>query len=226
MNQESDLPMMEETNSLATKEVFATFCYAHVDYGKEEYNKLVDYWKISISKTYPDCNIGTVSFYTPEETFIPARTMMYKRLRNEVRGNLIFLDTDIIAYNRLPSNFWEEDFDIGLTNNDKTWPLMPFNGGVVFSKDTDAAKEYFELMELASCNVAEGLPGWWTDQLAQRLCYDQLKEKVKFKIFHHKLYNFIPETAQATEAYFVHCKGPRKHLMRQYLASLLGTDHF
>jgi len=202
-----------------------TFCYVFVEYGHPEAAVWLQYWKAAISHTYPDCAWATLPYQTPQSSFVAARCQAYAKMRQLVRGNLVFLDVDCLAYSRCDP--FVDDFDIGLTTSEKTWPLMPFNGGVIFSKDTPGAQAFFDRVKEGSNNIAEGMQDWWLDQLSMRLAYDQMKDdKVKFKIFPHEMYNFVPDGPQATDAYFVHCKGDRKYLLRQYLATILGTDHF
>lgn len=202
-----------------------TFCYVYVDYGKEEWDEYVAYFLASIQYTYSDCGLSTIHYKVDFNGFIPARTQAYAKMRRNVRGNLIMLDLDVIAYQYCDP--FIEDFDVGLTDSHYQRPLMPFNAGVMFFKDTPGAQKFLDLVMEISCNIPQGLDSWWVDQIAMRIAYEQLKGEVKFKIFPHELYNFTPENGvQATEAYFIHLKGDRKHMMRQYLACVIGTDHF
>ena len=215
---------ISEFISGGSSKVPMTFCYSYVDYGMEEDNQALKYFKASVATTYPDCAWAEIPFKCSFDALIPVRTQAYAKMRRSIRGNIIFIDTDIICYKRV--NPFEVDFDVGLTDSFKTWPLMPFNGGIKFVKDTPAAQTYMDLVMEIACNTCEGISGWWTDQLAMRLAYEMLKNEVNFKIFPHQLFNFTPEGVQATDAYFVHLKGDRKQYMRQYLATVLETDHF
>lgn len=207
-----------------------TFCYWICDYGDSAVSEWVEYFKASIGTLYPDCGYATIPGKVDKDGFMRGRSQIYRKLREGIAGNLIFSDVDVVAFNRLPKDHWDGDWEIGITDSEKTWPLMPFNGGIVFAKDTPGALEFYELFQKTVNDIPEGLVvngDWWVDQLALNYCYMALKDRVKFKIFPWQMYNFFPDGEQATDAYFVHCKGPeRKHLLRQYLATLLGTDHF
>jgi len=222
----SGLKPYDQVNYISTgsSEAPMTFCFSYVNYGKEDSNQALKYFKASIATTYPNCAWAEIPFKCDFDALIPVRTQAYAKMRRSIRGNIVFIDPDVIAYKRV--NPFEVDFDVGLTDSFKTWPMMPFNGGIQFMKDTPGAQRWIDLVMEIACNTCEGIPGWWTDQLAMRLAYEMLKNEIKIKIFPHELFNFTPEGVQATDAYFVHLKGDRKQYMRQYLATVLETDHF
>jgi hypothetical protein len=98
---------------------------------------------------------------------------------------------------------------------------MPFNAGVQFYKDTPGAQKYLDtVMEIAH-DIPQGVAPWFVNQMAMRLAYEMLRGEIKVKIFPHALYNFVPDIVQPTEAYFVHLKGQRKSMVREYLRPVL-----
>lgn len=207
----------------------AYVAYVFVDYGDPNAAQEFRFFQGAAQVTYPGYGFCTIPLTNPKEELMRARAQVYRSLRMGVRGPIMYLDTDVICFTPLPLDFWQGDWDIALTTTAKTWPIMPFNGGVWFAKDTDNAKAFVELYCKACNDVPDGLTvngDWWCDQLALNYAYMTLKDTIKIAILPHEQYNFAPEGVQATDAYFVHCKGNRKRYMRQYLATLLGTDHF
>ena len=51
--------------------------------------------------------------------------------------------------------------------------------------------------------------------------YLALKDEVNIKIFPHAEYNHTPSTYSPTDAYFVHLKGPRKALHRDFILPIV-----
>ena len=196
-----------------------TFGYVFVDFGDPGWKMLVQGFRLALGTLYPDCRVATVSFQT-EKALVPmVGTQAYAKMRRSFRGNLVFLDPDVITYRRCDP--FEEDFDVGLTDSRETWPIMPFNAGVQFYKDTPGAQKYLDtVMEIAH-DIPQGVSPWFSNQMAMRLAYEMLRGEVKFKIFPHAHYNFVPDIVQPTEAYFVHLKGARKSMVREYLVPVL-----
>lgn len=209
-----------------------TFAYIHVDYGNEPINQSLKYFQRSIAHVYPNESFVTINIINPFTEFMRARTVCYTRMRKQNTGNMIHLDVDIIAYRKLPLQFWDQDFDIALTTGQHKYSIMPYSEGIIFSKDTPGAHKFFEDYAGFVKNVPEGLidgprADWWLGQIALNMAYlkSAASKEVKFLILDDKEFNFTPNAPVATNAYFVHFKGDRKHLMRQYLAGLLGTDY-
>lgn len=226
---------INEENLLIPNTKFS-ICYAYSDIGNEEANTCVKFCVASIKHTYSNVvNTYHIKYKTEKQFLLSTRTQLYMKMRNDIRGNLIFIDTDVIAYNAIPDDIWDMDFDIGLTPNEENWPLMPFNSGVMFVKDTPEAAIYMKSVAHTASNVPEGMhwatkeigdySDWWIDQLSIANNYYRLKDQIKFIFFNKELFNYIPEGPQATDAYFVHCKGSRKSLMKQYLCGILGSDY-
>ena len=156
--------------------------------------------------------------------------MVSAKARRDYRGPMMFLDIDVLAYYPIPKDFWTGNWDIALSKRDHDeWPLMQFNEGVFFANDTPGAQQFLNVYADAANKVSKGLAdfpgGWWISQLALTHAYEATKYTVNIKILDHAKFNFIPDKPVATNAYFIHFKGDRKKLMRQYLAGLLGTDY-
>lgn len=196
-----------------------TFGYVFVDFGDSGWQFLVQGFRLAIGTLYPTAAVATVNFQTDRQYVPMIGTQAYAKLRRTFRGNMIFLDPDVICYRRCDP--FDADFDVGLTDSKETWPIMPFNAGVQFYKDTPGAQKYLDtVMEIAH-DIPQGIAPWYTNQQAMRLAYEMLKGEVKFKIFPHQLYNFSPDLVAPTDAYFVHLKGERKKMVREYLVPVL-----
>lgn len=233
---------MEKIKSADIDKISIVYLYKEYDneHPNPEVNQISDwkiqlrtafaYFKAGCQKVYSGADLVTCEVTNPFKEFMAARTSVYAKARQNHRGNMIFLDTDVLPYFPLPTDFWKGDWDIALTGPNKDWALMPFNEGIFFAKDTPAAIEFMNLYTKAACHTAQGLvelpTAWWIGQLALGHAYTALNGRgVNFKILEDRRYNFVPDKPVATNAYFIHFKGARKPLMRQYLAGLLGTDY-
>jgi hypothetical protein len=196
-----------------------TFGYVFVNFGDEAWGLLVQGFRLALATLYSDCRVATVAFDVGKG-FVPmVGTQAFAKMRRSFRGNMVFLDPDVIAYRRCDP--FDGDFDVGLTDSRETWPIMPFNAGVQFYKDTPGAQKYLDtVMEIAH-DIPQGVEPWFSNQMAMRLAYEMLRGEIKFKIFPHALYNYVPEVFAPTDAYFVHLKGQRKSMVREYLKPVL-----
>ena len=196
---------------------------------KQELRTAYLYHRASFSKVYPDLQFVTIDVTNPFNELMAARTAVYAKARKEYRGNMVFTDTDILAYTPLPKDFWDGDWDIALTDPRPNNPLMPINEGLFFAKNTLAAQLFLDTYTKAACNTLQGLLEpplcWWIGQLALGHAYTELRYDINIKILEDSKFNFIPDKPVATNAHFIHFKGNRKGLMKQYLAGLLGTDY-
>lgn len=177
---------------------------------------------LSLTATYPDCATTSIEVHVDKsENWPVVAAQVYAKQRRSLRGNLAFLDVDVVAFRR-DEHIFDGDYDVGLTDSWEFWPLMPFNGGVIFAKDTPGAQLFFDrAMEYAG-TVPANMPTWYAYQLALGLAYQRLKNDVKIKLFPKEEYNWTPEAFDPdAPAYFVHCKGARKHLFAQYVRAVL-----
>lgn len=196
-----------------------TFTHTFVDFGDPVWKRLMQTHKLLISAAYPGAAVVNIPFECSKEEFMPARWQMIAKTRRSVRGNLVVLDPDVLCGK--PCDPFEEDFDIGLTDSAFKWPLMPFNAGVMFAKDTPAAQEFMDTAMNMANDIPEQIDRWFIDQLAIYGAYKYLKGRCKFKIFPHERYNYAPAKVEPTEAHFIHLKGPRKRMADDYARMLM-----
>lgn len=180
-----------------------TVGFFHNNYGKWSPDRFLD----SIRRVYPDSEVINCAIPCEEKYAMAVRTQCYADLRKKTRGNLILCDTDVEALK--PVDIWDEGFHVGLTRTRKAVPLMPFNGGMIFLKDTPHAQVFME--EVARCATIVpsdfGERTWYLDQLA--LGY-VAKYSPVLKEFPEE-YNYVPKTPDdRPDVYFIHYKGNRK----------------
>jgi hypothetical protein len=218
-----------------------SFAYLCKDYGDSFYSanykdvtlaQTLLMFKYSLSHIYPHGRLVSMEISNPFQEFMRVRTMAYRKFREDISGNMVHLDVDIIAYRELPAQFWNQDFDIALVTGQHRYSLMPYSEGMIFSKDTPGAHKFFEDYSNFGKHVPEGMvegmnSDWWIGQLALHMAYlkSAASKEVKFLILDDKEFCFTPDKPVATSSYFVHFKGPRKSFMKQYLCGLLGTDY-
>lgn len=174
----------------------------------------------SLQTVYPDCSIARMHFPVKERNhafFLSVQSLA--KMRRSVRGNLVVLDTDIIAWNRCDP--FCIPFDVGVTAGAAGWPLMPFNMGVLFLRDTEGAQLFCDRIMEFSCDVPVNWDPLYISQNAARAVYQALKPTVDIKIFPNE-YNYTPNSVdEDPEAYFLHFKGNRKHFMPTYFERLM-----
>lgn len=170
----------------------------------------------SMARHYPKSAQFRLEFPIPrkEVSFLFAQ-QAYAKMRRSCRGNLIIIDTDFVI-NRYCDPF-EADFDVALTDRRERWPLFPFNAGVMFLRDNKNARLFLDTMMEAGSDVPVNMASLYTEQLAMRYAYDQLKDKINIKVLPGRLWNYSPDKEEHTEANFVHLKGNRKAMIPYYL---------
>lgn len=131
----------------------------------------------------------------------------------DLKGNWITLDTDVIVQRDL-SHVFNENFDVALTkrygkilNHEKIdiVALMPYNTGVMFSKNASFWKGAYKTL----LSMPESAHKWWGDQLSVRVA----AESGKFNILELPCdtYNYSPKEKNDYRACAVlHFKGNRK----------------
>jgi len=147
------------------------------------------------------------------------RAAVYAKIRRQVRGNILFLDTDVIVAKPLTDVVWEE-WDLALVPGRKVDPylIMPYCGGMIFSRVTHEAQAWFDLTFKSANSLPQGMitNGWWVDQLGMAWAAEHTPN-LKVVVADPDLYNYVPEIEAPTDAFLVHLKGPRKHMMPYYL---------
>ena len=182
--------------------VSPTIGYFHNDYGKGSIKRFLD----SVGKVYPESQVVNCAISCKIEVAMAARAQRYAELRKEVRGNLILCDTDIEA--KKPFEDWGGQWEIGLTESQEKTPLMPFNGGMIFAKDSPGAQHFLDEVRWAANIIPQGFQYlWYIDQLA--LGY-VAKGNPVVKVFGAEC-NYIPRfNGDKPDVYFMHYKGNRK----------------
>jgi len=208
----------------------APFTVATVQAWSPELEREPEAWKSlfatakhSWALTYPTANHVHIEAGTiPSGKVFPiVAAQTYAKLRRSVRGNLIIADLDVIAYH--PTNPFEMEFDVGLTDCDDLWPSQPFNAGVLFLRDTPAAQDFCDTCAQITTAIPGNIDPWYMYQIAMRIAYDMLRETTEFMVFPHAEYNFTPEDVfEETDAFFVHSRGQRKNLQYEYYKRLLA----
>lgn len=196
-----------------------TIAYAHVDYGDEMWDRIERAFKLCAGTVYPQTRLVNLPFKCEKQWFLLAQAQVYARIRRSLRGNMMFLDTDVLC--NVPADPFVEDFDIGLTTTAETFPLMPFNAGVVFAKDTPAAQEFMDAVMAFANHYPVVDSFWYLNQIALAAAYMRLKDRVKIKVFPHELYNFAPNGIEPTAAHFIHLKGNRKGMLVDFLRQVM-----
>jgi hypothetical protein len=155
----------------------------------------------------------------------PSEPMALLRMRHHagVKGDWLFVDTDVYFQRDVRRVFREHEFDIAVTNRD--WKhlkaaggftaRMPFNTGVVFSRSPHFWREVYGRLRTFPANLQQ----WMGDQ---EVIGDLVHENEDMRWFNvHQLkgslFNYPPairlEKTEATridEAWIVHYKGPSR----------------
>jgi hypothetical protein len=184
---------------------------------------LVHGFKLAMGHTYPDCDVATMEVMVDSDRNVPmALAQVYSKFRRSIRGPMVVIETDVVCNRRCVP--FEHEFDIGLTDCQDQWPMMPFNAGVMFAHDTPGAQRFLDAAMEYSCNIPQNFDPWYAYQFGLSHAYLALKGEIKIKIFPCKEYNYTPTVYAPTDAYFVHLKGDRKRMQREFIAPLIGLE--
>jgi lipopolysaccharide biosynthesis glycosyltransferase len=131
----------------------------------------------------------------------------------DLTGNWITFDTDIIVNDDL-SHVFDTYFDVALTKRygkildergKDIVQMMPYNTGVMFSRNPQFWKEAYRLL----LKMPESAHKWWGDQLSVRLVADS--KKYKMLELPCDTYNYSPKNLDDHKQCLVlHFKGARK----------------
>lgn len=142
-------------------------------------------------------------------------------LHEQCKGDWLFVDTDII-FRKSVEHVFDEPFDIGLTNRDGTIThegkyaeVMPYNIGVVFSRNP----EFWTMVKGYLVQMPEKYQQWEGDQ---RIVCELMKHDhgFKVKILPGAIYNYPPKSADDShDAAIMHYKGNRKKWLLQQEAT-------
>ena len=218
---------MISAEKILTPDINFNFCIAYADFKDNDANTMKDWCFACLQKLYPAHQVYLSKLTCKKVFLINTRIQAYAEARRDIRGNLVFLDTDIVACNPLP-NIWVEPFDIGITKGsyDSPYNLQPFNGGMIFAQDTPGAQYFFDYIHNVCLNTMEGVytNGWFVDQLAMGKAWDTQQDKVHFKVLNSK-YNYFPDHTndEGDDPFFMHFKGERKYFMHEYVNKVLNA---
>jgi hypothetical protein len=127
-------------------------CAVVFDYpGQTMFSDLVRVLEYSAGKFCPRAKFELVRLRAPNDpgTFTSNTVKMREWLRvlGETGDDVVFMDGDMLILRDIASAF-DDDFDVGYTA--RTQPTkIPMNGGVVFVKNTPAARHFMEMWNAA-----------------------------------------------------------------------------
>ena len=118
--------------------------------GFNRYEKLARVFAYSVKKNCPDADLELVKV-KPPELIKPVRSRsfasntlkikLWLEVLKNTKDDVIFMDCDMLVLKDI-SDAFKNHFDIGYTKRTKA--RMPYNGGVVFVKNTPEAIEFIE----------------------------------------------------------------------------------
>lgn len=187
---------------------------------RKAWESIIYGFKVSLSLVYPDCGVAFSELQVGDGRQVPLiLSQVYAKMRRGIRGPMVIVEADVVCNRRCDP--FENDFDVGLTDCQDKWPMMPFNAGVIFAKDTPNAQRFFDAAMEYTCNIPQNYDPWYAYQFGLSHAYLALKDEVNIKIFPYEEYNYTPTVYAPTDAYFVHLKGQRKAMQRDYVLPLI-----
>lgn len=187
---------------------------------KQAWDHLLTGFKLAMHEMYPNCTVASSEFNAESAQHVALiLAQYYAKMRRTLRGNLVYIEADVVC--NKPCDPFEADFDIGIPDCKDQWAMMPFNPGVMFVKDTPGAQLFLDTAMEYATHVPGNFPTWYAYQLALGYTYMALKDRVNIKVFPHEEYNWSPDVYAPTDAYFIHLKGPRKKMQRDYIVPII-----
>lgn len=187
---------------------------------RQAWQHLTTGFKAALSEVYPDCTLMWSEFNIPSPAHVAiVLGQYYAKMRRALRGNLIYVEVDVVCNKRCDP--FEADFDIGIPDCKDQWAMMPFNPGVMFVKDTPGAQRFLDTAMEYACHIPGNFPSWYAYQMALGCAWQALKDEVNIKIFPNEEYNWSPDVYAPSDAYFIHLKGARKQMQRDYIVPLI-----
>ena len=181
---------------------------------------LIRGFQVCLGEVYPECQVANSIFKIEKSADVALMiAQYYAQMRRSLRGNLVYIEVDVVCNKRCDP--FEADFDIGIPDAPDSWAMMPFNPGVVFSRDTPGAQKFFDTAMEFACDIPGNFPQWYVYQLALAHTWHVLKDVVNIKIFPNEVYNYSPDVYAPSDAYFIHLKGPRKAMQRDYVVPII-----
>lgn len=108
-----------------------------------------------IGRTEDDCTTDTICKFKGQ--FFADRALT-------TRQNTVLCDIDLI-WNRSPEEIFERQFDVAVMWRRETL-LQPYNSGVIFTKPTPAAHEFWRAYAKCMLELPPSLAMWFGDQVA------------------------------------------------------------
>ena len=187
---------------------------------KEAWVQLITGMKLAMGAIYPECPVAWAEFNIGSAAHVSlVLAQYYAKSRRDLRGNVAFIEADVVCNKRCDP--FEADFDIGIPEAKDQWAMMPFNPGVMFVKDTPGAQRFLDEAMRYATHIPGNFPAWYAYQLALGQAALALKDEVKIKAFPQEEYNHNPDIYAPTDAYFIHLKGPRKAMQRDYIVPII-----
>jgi hypothetical protein len=131
----------------------------YFDYGGvDKYEKLARVFEHSIKKNSSDVDYEIIKIQAPEvksnnksfESNTVKLELWMDKLK-ETEDDIVFMDVDMMIVRDISDAFDDHDFDIGITmRNGPHAKRLPMNGGVVFVRNNEAAKEFIKLWTKAN----------------------------------------------------------------------------
>lgn len=139
-------------------------------------------------------------------------------------GPVVFSDADVI-FNRPIAGEMDGEWDIGIMYREGM-PSQPYNDGIVYSKSTAGAKEFWRRYVRLLADLPDAMQHWWASQYAFALACgvdgrpgDILQiGPSKVAVFDMGLHAPAPgvKPQGVTDSFCVHFKGNRKGWMLDY----------
>lgn len=201
-----------------------TFAWTkHAEQQRLGWEALMQGFKLAMGAVYPECSIAHYPVKLEDYRMLSlVFSQVYAKMRRSLRGPLVYIEADVVCNRRCDP--FESEFDIGLCDTDEQWPMMPFNPGVMFARETPEAQLFLDTAMEYTCHFPQNADPWYLYQFGLSHAYLVLKDKVNIKIFPNEEYNYSPTVYAPTDAYFVHLKGERKKMQRDYVLPLLEAQ--
>ena len=199
--------------------------------GTNKYKILSQVFEHSVKKNCPNAELELIKVKPPQWRNRRGKSLASNTLKLDLwlealertEDDIIFIDCDMLILKNLESAF-DTDFDIGYTKRTKGKP--PYNGGVVFVRNTEPAKEFIKTWSRIN-NKMYANPEMHTpyrDKYAgmNQAAFGYIMEKkeytAKLKEFPCKIWNACDDDWRdiSTETRVMHIKSG---LRRQVLAS-------
>ncbi|MDH3326105.1 MAG: class I SAM-dependent methyltransferase [Gammaproteobacteria bacterium] len=220
--------------------------FFYVDFADPMYRLMVEMMAASVHMVLPDHDVVMltddgaigltgVDYIVKANTRFDKNNLMPARMRmidayiqSKKEEEIIFTDADILFFTGI--NFFQSEFDVALTWRGD-FPSMPFNTGVMATRTTKEALNFWRLASEACQTLPAQVHGWYGDQISVAMTvglndfYSRtgdtiLSGNAVVKLFPCEKYNYSPNIYGVYDADILHFKGERKKLMVKFFSSL------